>query len=59
VLAVGTPEYLATVEESHTGVFLAEVLGVGRAGIGRSDVGTLGAARSAVGRLADAVPAAG
>ncbi|MET4780255.1 excinuclease ABC subunit UvrA [Glaciihabitans sp. UYNi722] len=27
VLAVGTPEYLATVEESHTGIFLREVLG--------------------------------
>jgi excinuclease ABC subunit A len=44
VLAVGTPEHLATVEDSHTGVFLAEVLVAGRA---------------AIGRLADAVPAAG
>ncbi len=27
VLAVGTPEYLSTVEESHTGQFLREILG--------------------------------
>ena len=31
VLAVGTPEYLATVEESHTGTFLRDMLGSNRA----------------------------
>ncbi len=28
VLATGTPEQIARVEASHTGMFLAEVLGV-------------------------------
>ncbi|MFF3027687.1 excinuclease ABC subunit UvrA [Microbacterium sp. NPDC057944] len=31
ILAVGTPEQIARVEESHTGQFLAEILGDGRA----------------------------
>lgn len=31
ILAVGTPEKIAEVEESHTGRFLAEILGEGRA----------------------------
>jgi excinuclease ABC subunit A len=31
VLAVGTPEYLATVEGSHTGIFLKETLEGARA----------------------------
>jgi len=31
VLATGTPEQIARVEESHTGMFLAEILGVPRA----------------------------
>ncbi|MEW1962047.1 excinuclease ABC subunit UvrA [Microbacterium sp. NPDC077644] len=30
VLATGTPEQIARVEESHTGLFLAEILGEGR-----------------------------
>jgi excinuclease ABC subunit A len=30
VLAVGTPEHLATVEESHTGIFLKEILATNR-----------------------------
>ncbi|HWS51501.1 MAG TPA: excinuclease ABC subunit A, partial [Microbacterium sp.] len=31
ILATGTPEQIARVEESHTGQFLAEILGEGRA----------------------------
>ncbi|WEK60130.1 MAG: excinuclease ABC subunit UvrA [Candidatus Microbacterium colombiense] len=31
ILATGTPEHIARVEESHTGQFLAEILGEGRA----------------------------
>ena len=31
ILATGTPEQIADVEESHTGRFLAEILGEGRA----------------------------
>jgi excinuclease ABC subunit A len=34
VLATGTPEHLATVPESHTGVFLAEILEQGHAAPG-------------------------
>ena len=34
VLATGTPEHLATVPESHTGVFLAEILESGHAAPG-------------------------
>ena len=30
VLAVGTPEHLATVKKSHTGTFLEEILAGGR-----------------------------
>ena len=34
MLATGTPEHLATVPESHTGVFLAEILEQGHAAPG-------------------------
>jgi len=30
ILATGTPEQIARVEDSHTGQFLAEILGEGR-----------------------------
>lgn len=30
ILATGTPEQIARVEESHTGMFLGEILGAGR-----------------------------
>jgi excinuclease ABC subunit A len=59
VLAVGTPEYLATVEESHTGVFLREVLAAGgNSTAGRSVTGQSGTGKSGNGKSRAALASA-
>jgi len=57
VLATGTPEHLATVPESHTGVFLAEILESGHAAPGPAAAKKKKVATTAGSRRREAVEA--